>query len=76
MAAALVVVIGQNSIPESFGRLTGYLTRLARVLCFMGHGHWLKLDLKTYCRLLVISRGEHLLIGQALAINVLLCSRF
>ena len=34
MAAALVVVIGQNSIPESFGRLTGYLTRLARVLCF------------------------------------------
>jgi len=36
MAAALVVVIGQNSIPESFGRLTGYLTRLARVLCFMG----------------------------------------
>ena len=35
MAAALVVVIGQNSIPESFGRLTGYLTRLARVLCFM-----------------------------------------
>lgn len=36
MAAALVVVIGQNSIPESFGRLTGYLTRLVRVLCFMG----------------------------------------
>ena len=36
MEAALVVVIGQNSIPESFGRLTGYLTRLARVLCFMG----------------------------------------
>jgi len=31
MIAASVVVIGQNSIPESFGRLTGVLTRLARV---------------------------------------------
>lgn len=34
--------------------------------------HWSKLDLKTYCRLLVVSRGERLLVGQALAANVLL----